>query len=225
MTTVYATIPARGGSKRLPRKNIARLGGKPMLVYTVEATRAAGLTPIVVTEDDEIAAVGREAGARIESVDTSLTGDLVASWIPCAAVARRLGADDDSTLVCLQPSSPLRTAEDISAALRTFRDNALRFLVSVTPIDPHYFHWALHRNAEDTDWEMVFGDRYLTERPLLPPVFRPNGAIKIARLGSLVRKGSFFGEQLGVSTMPEDRSVHVATRFDLQVCATVLDAQ
>jgi CMP-N,N'-diacetyllegionaminic acid synthase len=95
------------------------------------------------------------------------------------------------------------------------------FVVSVTPVDPHYFHWAVVP-AEQPYWKMFFGTEYLKERPLLPVVCRPNGSIKIARLSALSTLGNFFGDRLGVLETPEQRSVHVATEFDLMLCETIL---
>jgi len=71
-------------------------------------------------------------------------------------------------------------------------------------------------------WRMYFGNDYMKERPLLPPVFRPNGSIKIARLPELARAGHFFGERMGVVETPPERSVHVAVEFDLKLCELIL---
>ena len=69
---------------------------------------------------------------------------------------------------------------------------------------------------------MYFGSKFLMERPLLPPVYRPNGSIKIGRLDRLKELGHFFGDKLGTIETPEERSVHVATRFDFDICESLL---
>jgi CMP-N-acetylneuraminic acid synthetase len=154
----------------------------------------------------------------------SLCGDLVASHVPCQFLAAELAKAGKSfqTLLCLQPSSPLRSCDDIRQALKVFDQGIFDFVVSVTPIDPHYFHWAVAPVRGDY-WKMFFGAEYMKERPLLPAVCRPNGSIKIARFSALQTVGNFFGERLGVVETPENRSVHVATEFDLAVCRTVLN--
>jgi CMP-N-acetylneuraminic acid synthetase len=124
-------------------------------------------------------------------------------------------------LVCLQPTSPLRSVEDLTAAVNKFKNGDFDFLVSVTPVDPHDFHWAVVPDGNEY-WHMYFGNKYLMERPLLPPVFRPNGSIKIARLPALARVGHFFGERMGVVETPPERSVHVALEFDLKLCELIL---
>ena len=220
---MLCAIPARGGSKRLARKNLLPLAGKPMLVYSIEAARDSGLFGeiFVCTDDDEIAGIARRHGAAVPFLmPTELCGDLIPSHVPCAHLARELGNHD--SLICLQPSSPLRSGADIRAACQRFEQDRLDFLVSVTAVDPHYFHWAVHRPNQEGEWRLFFGEQFMKERPLLPPVYRPNGAIKIARLAALEQTGHFFGQKLGVLEMPEERSVHVATRFDFELCEFLL---
>jgi len=106
-------------------------------------------------------------------------------------------------------------------AVDQYSSGGYDFLVSVTPVDPHYFHWAVVP-GEDSHWKMFFGTQYLKERTLLPPVYRPNGAIKIAKLSALATTGHFFGDSLGVVEIPEERSVHVALEFDLKLCETIV---
>lgn len=222
---MICTIPARGGSKRLPRKNVRELAGKPLIAYSIEAALEARLFDqvYVCTEDAEIARVATQFGASVpELVPGELCGDLVASHIPCQYVASRLPANGQiDSLMCLQPSSPLRSAQDIREAVEKFSGGQFDFVVSVTPVDPHDFHWAVVP-GEGMYWRMFFGTQYLKERPLLPPVYRPNGSIKVAKLSALAATGNFFGERLGVIETPVERSVHVAMEFDLKLCETIL---
>lgn len=222
---MICTIPARGGSKRLPRKNVRELAGKPLIAYSIEAALDTGLFDkvYVCTEDEQIAQAAREFGASVpELVPAELCGDLVASHIPCQYIAARVATHEQmDSLMCLQPSSPLRSTQDIRDAVAKFSDSRFDFVVSVTPVDPHDFHWAVVP-GEGLYWKMFFGTQYLQERPLLPTVYRPNGSIKVAKLSVLAATGSFFGEKLGVVETPEERSVHVAVEFDLRLCETIL---
>jgi CMP-N,N'-diacetyllegionaminic acid synthase len=227
---MICTIPARGGSKRLLRKNLRQLTGKPMIAYSIECALNTGLFDkvYVCTEDEEIARTAIPFGATVpELVPAELCGDLVASHIPCQYIAARVPDHEKiDSLLCLQPSSPLRSPEDIRNAVDKFSEGEFDFLVSVTPVDPHDFHWAVVPNELPGEnaayWKMFFGTKYLKERPLLPPVFRPNGSIKIAKLNALAATGNFFGEKLGVIETPVERSVHVAVEFDLSLCETLL---
>lgn len=223
---MLCVIPARGGSKRMSRKNLRTLAGEPLIAYSIETARKSGLFDrvYVCTEDREIAAVARAHGASVPiMMPEELCDDLVASHVPCQFLAQHLAQEGISTdtLVCLQPTSPLRSVDDLTAAVNKFRGSDLDFLVSVTPVDPHDFHWAVVPQ-DDGYWRMYFGNEYMKERPLLPPVFRPNGSIKIGRLPALARVGHFFGERMGVVETPPERSVHVALEFDLKLCELIL---
>jgi CMP-N,N'-diacetyllegionaminic acid synthase len=222
---MICTIPARGGSKRLARKNLRELAGKPLIGYSIESALATELFDqvYVCTEDAEIAETARRFGAAVpELVPEELCGDLVASHIPCQYIAARVQPQGEiDALLCLQPSSPLRSAQDIRDAVAKFSEGPFDFVVSVTPVDPHDFHWAVVP-GENNYWKMFFGSQYLKERPLLPPVYRPNGSIKIAQLSALATVGHFFGERLGTIETPSERAVHVAVEFDLKLCETIL---
>lgn len=215
-------VPARGGSKRLERKNLANLAGSPLITYTIEAALSSGLSDEVwvCTEDEEIAEVARCSGALVYSIPQDMAGDEVSSTVPCLALAAHLQLSEESFLVNLQPSSPLRLAQDVVRSVEALRDSGNESCVSVTPIDPHYFHWAL---VEDRfGWRMHFGDEFLRERTTLPMAMRPNGAVKAARYASVRNLGHFFSSSLSVVEMPEERSIHVATAFDLECAATYL---
>lgn len=220
-------IPARRGSKRLPLKNLLPLNGKPMLAHTVAAALDSGIFDrvFVSTEDDEIARAARAAGAVSHFRPSELAGDLVSATDVCleAEEALRASGETCDAIVCLQPTSPLRSAEDVRASWELFAAGGADYLVSVTPIDPHYFHWAVHETPQG--WEMYFGDKFMAERPLLPPVYRPNGAIKIARGAALRATRNFFGKPLKVYEMPEERGVHVAERLDFEVARLLLEAR
>ncbi len=223
-------IPARRGSKRLALKNIKPLAGKPMLAYSIEAALHSGLfeTVYVSTEDTEIGAIAERFGARFHLRPPELAGDLVSATDVCIEVFQVLQTAGETydAIICLQPSSPLRNAQDICGSWEMFCLSKADYLVSVTPIDPHYFHWAVQQNGDqDSDWAMYFGDQYMIERPLLPPVFRPNGSIKIGRADPLLEHRNFFGPHLAVYQTPEERSVHVAEAFDFDLAAFLLSRQ
>jgi len=223
---MMCAIPARGGSKRLPGKNLRLLQGKPLIAHTIEVAKRSGLfdAVYVCTEDEKIAEVARGYGARVPILmPEELCGDLVASHVPCQHLAGYLAARGESadTLVCLQPTSPLRAVIDLKAAVDKFQAGGFGFVVSVTQLDPHDFHWAAVPNG-DKYWRMYFGNEFMKERPLLPAVFRPNGSIKIAQLEALAQTGHFFGERMGVVETPPERSVHVALEFDLKLCELLM---
>lgn len=218
-------IPARLGSRRIARKNVRPIAGRPMIAWTIQAAQDSGLFGAihVCTEAEEIAEVAASLGAEPHLVPEDLCGELVPSWKPCAHVAHELQARGEAlnAIACLQPTSPLRSAQDIREGLELFERSGADFVVSVTPIDPHYFHWALE-HKDDGSWAMTFGERYLLERELLPERYRPNGSIKVARLDVLEATGSFFGPSLACTITPAERSVHVGEELELRLAELLL---
>lgn len=226
MSKRLAIIPARGGSKRLPRKNLRELAGKPMIAYSIEEALKSELfhEVYVATEDPEIAEVARGYGAIVPYLlPEDLTEDAVSSLEPCLHLTSYFedSGRQYSVLFCVQPTSPLRLAKDFQQSFQIFQETQSDFLVSTIPIDPHYFHWAL-KEGQKHGWEMYFGQKFLEERIHLPPVYRPNGAIKIGFIHALRKLRHFFGRNLAVYQMPEERSIHVATEFDFQLAAMLL---
>ena len=131
---VLGLIPARGGSKGIPRKNLAPLGGRPLLAWTVDAARGAGeLTRVVVsTDDDEIAAV---AGVEV----LRRPPELAADDTPMLEVVRHAVAELGPDVVALlQPTSPLRRAEHVDACVRLLLESGADAVVSVVEV-PHRF--------------------------------------------------------------------------------------
>lgn len=218
-------IPARLGSKRLQRKNLAPLVRKPLIAYSIEAAIRSGLfsTVYVSTESPEVRDIAEEYGARVNGLrPEELAGDTVSNVAACLHLYEQLVSAGETydAVFCLQPSSPLRSADDIVDSWRAFCRGNWDFLVSVTPVDPHFFHWAMEER--EGHWNMFFGDRFLLPRQRLPPVFRPNGAIKIGRPRPLSERNAFFGPKQTVFKMPEERSVHVATATDLALAEAYL---
>ena len=193
-----------------------------MICHTINAALESELAPevYVCTEDDEIASTASEAGARVFRIPPEMAEDDVSSTTPVLALFEELRSSNvytgESLVVNLQPTSPLRSADDIVACVQALANSKAEFAVSVTEIDPHYFHWALVDS--DGDWSMYFGKKYLKERIELPAMMRPNGAIKLARAEALIKTGHYFGSPMTVYEMPDERSIHVGSEFDL-LCA------
>ena len=218
-------IPARGGSKRLPRKNIAEIGGKPMVAYAIEAALTSGVFEkvCVSTEDEEIAAVSRASGAEVPFmrrpdlasdtatiVDVSL--DVLAFFEEMRIVFLEMGV--------LLPTCPLRTAEDIQEAYRRFREANAQFLMAVTEYDHSPFR-ALKKEGVYLD---AFWDRkYLSMKAQeLPHVLVDNGAVYFVKTEALKKQRIFYGEKLIGYYMPRERSVDVDTIADLKIVRALM---
>jgi CMP-N,N'-diacetyllegionaminic acid synthase len=211
-------IPARGGSKRIPRKNLIRLDGVPLIKYTIEAARnARHLTAFLVsTDSDEIAQYARDCGAPIPEMRPS---DMAGDQSPVVDTLRHaLGAfERTSTLrfdaiVLLQPTSPFRRATDIDRAIELFERTGADTVTGVRATRDHPF-WAWRKDAECITPFFGFAEM-ATDRKLLPDAYAENGAMYIMRR-DLVLAGKLYGERVVPYMMGELQSADIDTPLDL----------
>jgi len=196
-------IPARGGSKGVPRKNIKLLGGKPLLQYTAEAALAARrLTRVILTtEDEEIAAVGRRCGLDVPFLrPAELSQDDTPTLPVIQHAVRSLEAQGDAyDFICvLQPTNPLRKPEDIDGCLRLLEESNLDAVVSVLRV-PHQFnpHW-VYFQTKDGRLALSTGESVpISRRQDLPPAFHREGSVYATCRDVLMKHGSLYGQRLG----------------------------
>jgi N-acylneuraminate cytidylyltransferase len=193
--TCIAVIPARGGSKRIPKKNMKQMCGKPLLAYTIEAAHLSGIFEriIVSTDSLEIAAAARHYGAEIPYMrEPNLSDDITPVSAVTVDVLGRLDPSGDKFgYVCqLMPNCPLRTATDIVDSYRQIVDTNAESQLSVVRYGWQNPWWAMRRNNDFT-LDPVFKD-CITERSQdLPELFCPTGAIWWAKAGVLRREGTY----------------------------------
>lgn len=148
-----AVIPARGGSKRIPRKNVKPFAGKPMIAYAIEAARASGLFDhiVVSTDDAEIAATARQYGAEVPFLRAPELADDHAGTLPVVidAIERceALGWPQAEQVCCIYPAVPLLASADLGAALALLENNAAGYAFAVT-VFPAAVQRALGRDAD-----------------------------------------------------------------------------
>jgi CMP-N,N'-diacetyllegionaminic acid synthase len=218
--TFLAIIPARGGSKRLPRKNMLDLAGKPLIAWTIEAARKSKyLDEVMVTTDDiEIADVAKKYGAttpfiRPESLasDTTTTYDTVEHAINY--YKQKLYKTFDY-IVLLQPTSPLRDERHIDEAIETLRQKDADAVISVCEVE----HSPLWSNIlpDDGDMSGFLKDEVKNRRSQdLPAYYRLNGAIYICRSDRLVDEKSFFlSTNLYAYMMSKQDSIDIDNKID-----------
>lgn len=222
---VVAVIPARGGSKRLPGKNLIDLAGKPLIAWTIEAAiKSRVFDDIVVSSDDEhILAVASKYDDIITlkrpdhlASDTATTTDAVAHALE-ELEGRGTRAHD--VVVVLQPTSPLRQAEDITAAFNQFRHDQSATLVSVCELD-HPIEWS---GTLDSNGHLTGLNDSLRRSQDYEKHYRLNGAIYICRRENVqVGSALITGVPLAY-VMPHLRSMDVDTRLDLKLCELILN--
>jgi len=217
---VLAVVPARGGSKGIPRKNLAPLAGRPLIAYTIQAALAATRVErcVVSTEDAEIANVSRGFGAEVVPRPAPLARDETPTLPVLQHAIRFLGESEGyrpDAVLTLQPTSPLRTARHIDEAVAMFvADPYAQSLVSCIEV-PHVFHpRSVMRRGSGGYLEPYLEGPPPTRRQEKEPVFARNGAaIYITRTECLDR--FIFGGRLLCYLMDEASSIDVDSGDDL----------
>lgn len=205
---VLAVIPARGGSRGLPRKNVLQFCGRPLIAWTIAAALESGVAGrvIVSTDDEEIAAVAREAGAEVPFLRPAELATDEATTLDVALHLLDTLALQPAWLLLLQPTSPLRTASDIcAAAALAGESDAVVSLASAS-------QW-LHRVDRDGFLEPLV-DVPMTRRQDAPPAYALNGAIYLVRTEALRRERTFCPRRTRAYIMPPERSVDIDTALD-----------
>lgn len=225
MVRPLCIIPARGGSKRFPRKNVALLDGKPLLLYSVEVALASHLFEevLVSTEDSEIAGIAREAGARVDPRSSGLASDSARLSHVCVDIIERFSqrGEEYEVFCLLQPTCPLRSSSDLGTSYQLLADRAASYVVSVTEYEEPPF-WCLSEDPEGF-LQMMWGPDFLTSRQQLPTVLKHNGSIVWARSEVFQQEKELLGGSRAVSYhMPRERSIDIDHPLDLKFAELLL---
>lgn len=216
-TRIICIIPARGGSKRLPRKNITMLAGKPLLAYTLEAAIDSGIfdTVCVSSEDDQVLDVARVFGAHMAlKRPPELATDRAQVKDVCKYLLEHFISQDSpyGEFAVLLPTSPLRTAEDVKSAYQTFKHEDANYLMSLAP----YAHPPQRAVCiSDGYVKPYFGSQFLKQTQLLEPLYRHDGSIIIAKSDAFLREGEFYGSGVIPYYVPKERAVDIDSQLDL----------
>lgn len=216
---VVAFIPARGGSKGIPRKNLAPVAGRPLLAWTIDGalgSRAVTHT-VVSTEDGEIATAARELGADVLARPPELAADDTPMQPVIAHALKELGAPE--ILVLLQPTSPLRRAEHVDEAVELLLASGADSVVSVVEVPHRYRPGSLM--ALDGDRLVRLADDHAATRQEKPLVYARNGpavlALRPDRIGA-----DLYGGDCRPYVMGARESLDVDEPFDLELAELLL---
>lgn len=220
-------ITARGGSKGIPRKNIRLLGGRPLIAYTIdaaiEASKRSGGHILLSTDDAEIADVSRRCGLTVDYMrPESLGGDNIGSReviLDAMDWASTQGITYDC-VVLLQPTSPLRTADDITEAEALYRDD-IDMVVSLCPSDvnPYFNMFEVNDNGYIA---ISKGNGLYTRRQDCPTVYEQNGAVYVINPTSLRAMAMGAFPRRVPFVMPRSRSIDLDTPDDWAVAETIV---
>lgn len=218
--SVLTIIPAKSHSRRVPGKNMRRVGGTPMMVRAVEQARASGVCGIihVATDSEEIAEAARNTGAEVPFLRRDDIDDVTSVGKAAANVLERYDAELDRTFeyVCLLlVTSPLRAPEDIVGCREVLlTDPDLDASGSVVAAEKHpAWTWTLNEKGHMVS---MFPDQCDLERKKLPPAFYYDGAVFWARTAFFRSvEGNQYRGNIGPYVMPPERAVDVDTPLDL----------
>jgi len=212
---VIALIPARGGSKGVPRKNIRLAGGKPLISWTIECAKASRYIDriVVSTEDEEIAAVARQYGAEILDRPLQLAQDDTPG---IDVIIHALNQYKEYPyVVLLQPTSPLRSDEDVDRCIEQCRLHDAPACVSVceSPVSPY---WMYTIDEQMIMRPFIPSDQFYARRQDTPKVYQLNGAVYVAKTDWLKRTRSFVTYETRSYIMPLDRSLDIDHAMDFE---------
>ncbi len=223
-----AIISARSGSKGLPDKNIKELNGKPLLAYSIEAAINSKCFDIVMvsTDSEKYAQIALEYGAEVPFMRSEETAsDTASSWDVVEEVLRGFEKQGKSfdTFCLLQPTSPMRTCDDIQMAYELYEDKEAIAILSMTELE-HPIEWCGKLDETlslDGFREKEDGGR----RQDMEKSYRPNGAIYIVSVPEFRENRNLYRTGSYAYIMPKERSVDIDTEFDFKFAEFLLEQQ
>lgn len=226
--TILCVIPARGGSKGIPRKNLLPVGGKPLIAWTIEQALAAKpeseVLVCVSTEDDEIAQVAAEHGAHVIRRPEELARDATATEpviLHAMDVAEAEGHKLEGVML-LQATSPVRLPGTIDRAVAQFRDSGCDSLVGVIPESPFFWHLPEHDGEQpraDYDWTNRPRRQDLSPRD---QVFFENGSLYLTSPDVYRECSNRIGGKISLFVLDELEGVDIDTEADVAAAQRML---
>ncbi|WP_339060487.1 acylneuraminate cytidylyltransferase family protein [Tepidibacillus marianensis] len=219
---ILGIIPARGGSKGVPRKNIRVVAGKPLIAWTIDEARKSKYIDqlILSSEDQEIIQVAKEYDCEVPFVrPKELAQDNTPGIDPVLHAIEMLSGYE--YIILLQPTSPLRTVEDIDGCIEKCIQNQNDYGVSVTETDKSPY-W-MYSIENDKMVPVLSQDMIINRRQESPKVYELNGAIYIAKTEKLIESKTFLNKVTVPYIMPKERSVDIDTELDLKLVELILN--
>lgn len=222
-----AIIPARGGSKRVPRKNIRSMNGRPLIAYTIEAALESGIFDrvLISTDCEEIADVASKSGAEVPFLrDPGLADDISPVSVATLDMLKRVDPDARSVAhVCqLMANCPLRDAEDIRSSWRQYETTSPDSQISVTRYGWQNPWWAF-RQEEDFTLDPLFPEAMTARSQDLPELYCPTGAVWWGRAEVLRQEGTFHVEGRTGWEIDWRHGMDIDTEEDWQLTAALMN--
>lgn len=222
-----AIIPARSGSKGLPDKNIKMLSGRPLIAWSIEAAISSGVYDevMVSTDSEKYAEIARSFGAKVPFLRSKeASSDTSSSWDAVREVLfkyQELGMNFD-TFTLLQPTSPLRSSDDIKGSFAQMLDKDARTIVSVCETEDSPY--TCNTLPESMSMQDFFIEEYKnTRRQDLPKCYRLNGAIYLSKVEEFLKDGDIYANDCYAYIMDGTRSVDIDTDLDFKIAQLLIE--
>lgn len=216
---VLAIIPARGGSKTIPKKNIKVLGGEPLIGYSIRSALESKLitTIMVSTDDVEIALIAEEYGNFIPfmrsnelALDHTPTVEVV---VDILNIYKSKGIVYDAVIL-LEPTYPFRRKGEIDDCINKFKNSGADSLISVIEVPSQFNpHWVFETNQEDSLEKSIPG-KLIGRRQVLPKAYARDGSIYITKTSTLLNQGCLYGNRIAYSVNTSDKAVNIDSMDD-----------
>jgi len=222
---VLALIPARGGSKGLPRKNILEVAGKPLIAWSIDAAKRSRYIDRIVlsSEDSEIIDVAKKWGCNVPFIRPENLATDESSTIDVVLHAMKHLPNYD-LLVLLQPTSPLRIATDIDACIEICVQDKIKTCASVTETEKSPY-WMYFLDEKGGMQPIMGNEKTPQRRQDAPPVFVLNGAVYVAHYEWLLKHKMFVNSETIAYPMPKIRSLDIDTKADLILLNSILNEE
>ena len=219
---ILGIIPARGGSKGVPGKNIKPLDGKPLIAWTIKAAKESKYLDRLILSSDSLAIikVAKQYGCNVPFVRPSeLSQDETPGISPVLHVIEQV--PDYEYIVLLQPTSPFRSAGDIDRCIEICLEQYGKACISVSEVKENP-SWMYHIQ-ENKILSPLLDAPLITRRQNLPKVYKINGAVYVAKAKWLQKSRSFMGVNTVAYVMPHERSLDIDTPFDFRIAEMLVD--
>lgn len=221
---ILGIIPARGGSKGVPRKNLRLLADKPLLAWTIEAAKSSAYLDRVIlsSEDNEIIKLAKEYGLDVPfKRPVELAQDDTPGIAPVLHALNELSGEHYTHVVLLQPTSPLRTGEDIDAAIKLCLDENAPSCISMTEtVYPPW--WMFRLDAHKKLLPIIDIEQIPLRRQDAPKAYNLNGAIYVTDCAYLKEQNSFIGLETIAYVMPANRSIDIDSELDFALAELII---
>jgi CMP-N,N'-diacetyllegionaminic acid synthase len=222
--SIYCIIPARGGSKGIPHKNIVPFRGQPLISHSIKYALSAKLVDrvFVSTDDEEIAHISRNDGADVIPRPSDIAGDTATTESAISHAIQWWQEQDLSPeiIVLLQATSPLRPAGSLDEALEKFRDGGFDSLLSISPT--HRFFWRVNGNEAHAEYDFMNRPRRqdMSESDIR---YVENGSVYIFSTTHFKNTGNRLGGKIGYTVFAEDFSPEIDVPTDFTLLEIIAD--